>query len=406
MSKYNKESINGYSYFTFDNIYKFKSLIFKNQDEVVYASIDNINFEVIRNINGFYQTFKVFGDNDIIDFIIDKSFSIETDHESTKGFIKNSGWTGADGVYSFELGTNVYWYFSDTFIGEVDKTTRKRVPGFKMINNSVGKSSLNNIFDIEFKYNQDNNVPSSIFVPNDGSYLWLQDGVIDNSKFYITALNVKDPVVKDEWFRVVGAKLIELPIINNVPDYNNYTIMDKSLLFEHGSLTYTFGASILNNKEIDGYIYVFGYDSNISRNMICFRTKDIANQLSYEYLLEDGYSKTINKNFKTLAKNIACEFRVIYDDDIYKIAYTFGSLSSDIVYGETLNIEDGFLNTELIYRCNEHLENKTTITYNAKLHKFSNTSDLYLTYNVNTLDNDEHINANIYYPRVLKLKKG
>lgn len=70
-------------------------------------------------------------------------------------FYKTKGWTGADGVYTHIKDDLIIWYFSDTFIGEVDDN-QMRKEGFVMKNHSFGYSLLSDPFNITFDYPSDN----------------------------------------------------------------------------------------------------------------------------------------------------------------------------------------------------------------------------------------------------------
>ncbi|NLD25815.1 MAG: hypothetical protein GX661_00470, partial [Acholeplasmataceae bacterium] len=64
---------------------------------------------------------------------------------------------------------------------------------------------------------------------------------------------------------------------------------------------------------------------------------------------------------------------------------------------------DGFYDQELIYRIPEYDTKRGIITYNAKLQVINN--HWYVSYHVNANNNDDHVDADIYRPRFLKLKR-
>ena len=103
-----------------------------------------------------------------------------------KKFKRQSGWAGADGIYSLNYNGKILMYFSDTFIGE-SNLKGKRI-SFELINNSLAISN-NDLKDINFIYNT--NPIDSIFKPNEG-YYWLEDGIIENDNLYIFALKMQN----------------------------------------------------------------------------------------------------------------------------------------------------------------------------------------------------------------------
>ncbi len=119
-----------------------------------------------------------FGLNDLSFFLGDGLIVIE-DEEWTNTFERYSGWTGADGVFSFNL-TNGNDYigadydttgfiFSDTFIGEINTDTIRRINPV-MVNNTLGYyDGSTNIFDgTSFDYKIGlSDVPVSVFAPDE-----------------------------------------------------------------------------------------------------------------------------------------------------------------------------------------------------------------------------------------------
>jgi hypothetical protein len=92
-------------------------------------------------------------------------------------FQRESGWIGADGVYSIPLtGDTTLWLFSDTFVGKVKDGKRLDA---RMINNSIALQRGTN--QPEFFYGTAaDGQPASFIKPEHGSrrdYFWLCHGV-------------------------------------------------------------------------------------------------------------------------------------------------------------------------------------------------------------------------------------
>ncbi len=118
-----------------------------------------------------------FGLNDISVFL-GEGMIVKEATEWTEAFTRYDGWTGADGIFSFNLesgndsigvGSNsTLFLFSDTILGNVNPETSLRLnPEF--LNNTIGYFNGNNsdIFNnMEFIWNEENGIPSNIFVPD------------------------------------------------------------------------------------------------------------------------------------------------------------------------------------------------------------------------------------------------
>lgn len=83
--------------------------------------------------------------------------------ELNNKFYRFSGWSGADGIYSFKVADKVLLYFSDTFIGDSSKNGIRK--DFKLINNSLAVIKNDTI---DFYYNK--NPISNSFAASNNSY--------------------------------------------------------------------------------------------------------------------------------------------------------------------------------------------------------------------------------------------
>ncbi|PAT01703.1 hypothetical protein CI105_05515 [Candidatus Izimaplasma bacterium ZiA1] len=111
--------------------------------------------------------------------ILGEGVIVKEDEVLSNAFLRYSGWSGADGIFSFNL-TNgndtvgaventTGFVFSDTFIGNVNEETLLR-SNFSMINNTFGYLNTGdvNYENMEFDYDlTTNNIPKSIFLPDD-----------------------------------------------------------------------------------------------------------------------------------------------------------------------------------------------------------------------------------------------
>lgn len=109
--------------------------------------------------------------------------------EWTNAFLRTDGWTGADGIFSFNLNGDdsigalnpkTAFVFSDTFIGKVNTFNHIRL-GNTMINNTLGYyGGTKPITDgLNFDWRMTDSAPDSIFIPN--AYIgYLPNNLLDS----------------------------------------------------------------------------------------------------------------------------------------------------------------------------------------------------------------------------------
>lgn len=304
--------------------------------------------------------------------------------ELNNKFYRFSGWSGADGIYSFKVADKVLLYFSDTFIGDSSKNGIRK--DFKLINNSLAVIKNDTI---DFYYNK--NPISSSFAASNNSYYWLEDGIVEGDKLTIFALKMKNDVLSSLPFEIEGIDIIRTS--TTFKDSIEYTIQETNLY----SNNIVWGISLI--KEND-YYYVFGY-KNIYNNkcLVLSRTKDF---ISYEYLNEKGIFSSNIDSLLILKDHFEAESKIVKKGNSYYIAYTKDSISSEIFLIRTDSLLKPFTKEIKIYTCPEHQGN--IITYNAKIQDaLSSRDNFVISYNVNTLVNDEHQYLSIYRPRFIEI---
>lgn len=102
---------------------------------------------------------------------------IKEDHEWSNTFLRYKGWTGADGIFTFNLTDGnesigamkdtVGFIFSDTFIGEVYENNKLRKSAV-MINNSLGYMDTKKPFEqaFDFDWRTTNGLADTVYLPN------------------------------------------------------------------------------------------------------------------------------------------------------------------------------------------------------------------------------------------------
>ena len=309
---------------------------------------------------------------------VDRLFDLD------KKFLNYSSWSGADGIYSYKVGEVIYMYFSDTFIGDSSSDGIRQ--NFTLINNSLATSYKNNI---SFIFNK--NPVSSVFIPSSG-YLWLEDSFLEDDKIFIYALNMENDIFSSNPFEIKGVCLIETSAC--FKEGNKYKIHE----LKKDEYNVVWGIATLK----EDYYYIYGYINEYgNKKLVLKRTKDLLSD-EYEYL-DEGYSFCYAPSkLGVLKEHFEAESKVIKKGDYYYIAYTKDSVSSDIYLIRTKDIAKPYEEEIFLYRCEEHKGN--IITYNAKIQEgYSSFEELVISYNVNTLVNEDHKYLDIYRPRFIKV---
>lgn len=313
-----------------------------------------------------------------------KSYNLE---KLDQLFLRYNGWSGADGVFSFKYENEILLYFSDTFIGNATKDKIRL--NYTLINNSLAIYNKNGI---SFYY--PNNPINSVFLPdNKENYYWLQDGIIENNKLYILALLMKNDIFSNEIFQIEGIDLIQL----DLPFNKKISYQCKNIFSKTSSLI--LGTSILKK---DNYYYLFSYLNDYNNKKLVLARTNSLHFNNIEYLNKNGlFSNNLN-DLLVLKEFFSSEFKVVFKKGYFYIAYIKYSIGNKIYLIRTKDICKPFTEEILLYETSLHSGN--IITYNAKIQEaFSNDKYLVISYNVNSLNNDDHKNLDIYRPHFFKV---
>ncbi len=359
-------------------------------------------------------------------------YTVEAAPEWTDLFYRNSGWFGADGVFSIPLtgvdkvgnvgNQETLLLFSDTYIGEVVGDTPK--PGNVMVNNTCAIVQGNSAHpdSIQFFYKKDKNgAPQTFFVPqNTGGkkqHFWLGDGFVNQERdntLYLFAYHIE--ITGEGVFDFIepDVSLIALPK-GSRPPFERQRQIKTPLHVKLPTLGEgNFGAGILANTKWagapypDGYVYVYaciGQDKNLVAARV--RPKDIEDFTKWKYW--DGKSWTTdNQQIAVITNAASNELSVTpLPDGRYALIFQVLGLSDKV----GMRIGDSpvgpFGEIQEIWRTPEADEG--LFCYNAKAHpNLSKPGELLISYNTITLDfwNDIQKDAHIYRPRFIKLKWG
>ncbi len=238
--------------------------------------------------------------------------------------------------------------------------------------------------------------------------LWLQDGIIIDDNLYVFPIVVKD---FEDLFKVHQVGLIKTPIKDKRLDLSARTYYQTPLQTENfnGEIIY-FGAGVLDNRNIDDYLYIYGYKDGQTRDLVVARVKDynITNFSEYEYYGFAGWSKNIN-DVKPLKEKVSAELSVTYmEEGLFKGKYMLvvmeNTLSGKISYALSDSPVGEFGEYVQVYQTTISKELKNVFSYNAKLHPHLSEKGRYLiSYNVNASVISALSDVRAYYPRFIEL---
>ncbi len=237
------------------------------------------------------------------------------------------------------------------------------------------------------------------------SRLWSQDGIVLGEYLYLIPLLIKDfPGA----FYVPNAGLLQIPIVDGVLDLENTLSLTSPLyaIAPDGGQIF-FGAGILDNRSVDGYIYVYGYKDYLGRKLVVSRTTEsgFTDFNTWEYFDGTDFSKNI-LDVAPIASRVSPELSVTYMTEgmnagKYMLVVMEGTTSGDISYALSDTPYSTFSDYHLLYETNEGTT-LNAFTYNAKMHPILSTPDAFrISYNVNTSNWTQLSKVDIYYPRFI-----
>jgi hypothetical protein len=358
-------------------------------------------------------------------------FTVEKADDWTNLFYRNSGWFGADGIFSIPLSgvdknnnegnDSTLLLFGDTYIGEVKDG--KPMPGNVMVNNSIAyiKGNDPDPSKIYFHYKESKDgKPETFFVPqtstaNKPQLFWLGDGFVNkelNNTLYIFGYKVERTGAGVFDFKETGVSIIAIPK-GTKPPFINQRQIETSLNIKSATLgDGNFGAGILVNTKWagapapDGYVYVYGCIGQ-DKNLVVARIKPKEFESINKWQYWDGaaWSKNMN-DVKAIANGASNELSMTpLADGRFLLVFQVLGLSDKVGMRIAQSPVGPFSEIIEIYTTPEWKQG--IWTYNAKAHpNLSKPGELLISYNTITADfwNDIQKDAHIYRPRFIKLK--
>jgi hypothetical protein len=338
-------------------------------------------------------------------------------------FDRESGWTGADGVYSIPLSgdgrpcagirARTWFTFGDSFIGEVDELGN-RLPGTVMVRNTQAllAGGVESPGAIEFLWKVDAaGVAGAMITPDTApdELLWGLDGTVVDGELVLFALRLEP---SDDAFGVAIAGVSQLAwTIGPGKPFDTYTQTQTPLI--DGLDTY--GRALLANTAAahapapDGFVYVYGLrEKPLDKQLLVARVPPDRIRDFGAYRFWDGaaWSPRIQAA-APLVHRMSSEFSVspLADGRVILVYQQDDFLGPDV----TVRIGDGptgpFGPVIPVYTIPETALDPDIYAYGAKAHPHLSRPDrLLISYHVNTFDFWDHFkDADIYRPRFVEL---
>jgi hypothetical protein len=359
------------------------------------------------------------------------AYTVEAAPEWTNLFYRNSGWFGADGIFSIPLSgvdkpgnvgnRETLLLFSDTYIGEVKDN--KPLAGNTMVNNTVAlvKGNSGSPDSIAFYYKKDEKgAPQTFFVPeNKGGpkqHFWLGDGFVNkerNNTLYLFAYHIQVTGAGVFDFTEPDVSLIALPDGSTRPPFAQQRQIATPLHINIPNLGEgNFGAGILANTKWagaphpDGYVYVYACIGK-DKNLVAARVKPKYFEDFSHWRYWNGQQWTSDiAQLKGITNAVSNELSVTpLPDGRYALIFQVLGLSDKVGMRIGSSPVGPFGEIQEIWRTPE--ADQGLFCYNAKAHpNLSKPGELLISYNTITLDfwNDIQKDAHIYRPRFIRVR--
>ena len=348
----------------------------------------------------------------------------------TAMFTRQTGWTGADGVFSFPRsgddrvgsGANgqTFFIFSDTFVGNVN-ADGSRAGGTVMVNNTSALLDGNVADASRLQFNvrtSATGVAKSMVLPTQpDTWFWPGDGVVQNGTVFMSALRMKTGTGGAFNFAVDGTAWLTASAADPVPFLGKYRITEAPALYapplgKKGETT--FGSAVMaltataGAPQPDGYVYVYGVrNDSVNKKLMVARVKAgaLTNSAAYRYWDGTHWQSQINKA-AVLTDRMASEFSVTpLADGRFLLVFQLDALGRTIAVRYGASPVGPWSAPIAIWDCPEVALTPNIVVYGAKAHPhLSNPGELLISYHVNSLSFVENLqDADIYHPRFIRL---
>lgn len=373
-------------------------------------------------------------------FYVGEGWWAEADRKYTTAFHRKNGWTGGDGINSFNLqdGNDAYgaetdstmFIFGDTLVGKVDTDTDERIQPVYMPNNTYAIMG-STLEDLHFVVPEDEQgKPEAVLTPSPdvsdpGDWFWLQDGVVVGQTLYLSPLVMKMDETKPEGFqfKIGGIAMAAVPLSGGQPHFDAARQYKTKLYARKDGFQYVGGIAYMPYtvqagwKDGDGYIYVYGYRSPLEIYRNCqliagrVRPEDFEKESCWRWYDGEGWNGTDITQAVPLLDHVSCEMSVMpiragRQKGKFLAVFQHDVQSSYVAYAVGDSPAGPFEQAKMVWLCDEDRRiDPSVYMYNAKAHShLSEPDSILVSYNVNTpsMETNERF-ATIYRPRFIRL---
>ncbi|HTF07213.1 MAG TPA: DUF4185 domain-containing protein [Asanoa sp.] len=311
------------------------------------------------------------------------------------------GWTGADSTYSAKLsGGREIWIFSDTFLGPVNPDGGRPLTA-PFINNSLIVQRGDKLSTVTGTVDSE---PAAIFRPETaGNWYWMGPNLVTGK--------VWQQVVNE--YEKTGPGGFDLAYVRTAVARVDTDRLDRPASYHPlPSLPPTISWAAWLQR-VGGSTYVYGVeDLGADKHMHVARVRGTDLRAAWQFWTGDGWSADPTASQRVLT-GVANEYSVTPWRGRYLLVThdTSELFSAKIVAYVSDQPTGPFTGKTVVYTTpetgpNGSYGNPNIITYNSHIHpEHSTDRRLLLTYNVNTLANDDHYkDASIYRPRFVDVE--
>jgi hypothetical protein len=372
-----------------------------------------------------------------------------------KAFTQKTGWTGADAVYSVDLGERrTLWLFGDTWIGSVAKG--KHVPGSRLVNNSIavhfaapgGVGRAPSPRDVRFYWGPKDNrgQPTAWLVPDPNriglqsgqrddrrtlGWYWLLDGVVlpagsdDRVRLVLFLARIgRRPGDHGVWgFKGLGGAVA---VVDNVHDpvekwrveqhENPHAIGADAAAANPNVRQISWGAAVFYDQADPPYLYVYGVKETapLNKQLLLARVgpASVCRFEAWRFRTADGGWSPDLTRAAPVTEHIVNELSVDRVDVAGRPSLVM--VHSEPVFGTRIMLRTArqpwgpWSKPVPVYDVPGVKRNKHYFTYAAKGHAhLSKPGTLLVSYVINSHDFGAMVNdAAIYRPRFIRVRLG
>ncbi len=344
----------------------------------------------------------------------------------------NSGWTGADGIWSVPLNgderpgayqyTNTFVIYSDTIIGEVDSSGIRQSEGIARNTFCFLPPGPPSLETATFYYERDNqNNLRGVFMPTTqhaqpGEYYWPGDGIALGNYLYFTVNRMYDD---NNWFYRAGISMLRIPLDTRPPFDDDVQQVEVPLwapaTADRGELSFTSGFfpnTVRAGAPFpDGYIYVYGLEEiPFNKYLLVARVPEdqFLNMQAWRFWAgpDQGWVPEMEASV-TVTDRVSSELSVSpLADGRYILVFQLDTLGDYVAVRLAPTPVGPWGDFHQIYYCPQTDSlNGDVYPYNAKAHPhLSDEGELLISYNVGGGNFFQYFTyADIYRPRFIRL---